>query len=207
VRQRTKRDLIAALGVVVVLIGVWLVNDTFNRGALAAQKDKERRHWEGERRRSGMEVLRWEYMRDTAGSLRSGPTFSEELKQWENKQVNVIGFMVPENEFRDIKEFMLLPLPIECYFCKRPPMHDVMHVVMEEGTSTNLWEQPVLINGVLRLHPGPNDKYFYTIEHAALASAEEGATLQRRYIDPEHMLPQHNEEVKLEQGIDLTGDN
>lgn len=206
-RQRTKRDFIAVLGVVVVLIGVFLVNDTFNRGALAAQKDKERRKFESERAKSGMEILRWEHMRATEGTLRSGPTFTEELKQWENKQVNVIGFMVPENEFRDIKEFMLLPLPIECYFCKRPPLHDVMHVVMEEGTSTNLWEQPVLINGVLRLHPGPNDKYFYSIEHAALAPAEEGATLERRYIDPEHMLPQHTQEEELMEGIDLGGDS
>jgi len=203
VRQRTKRDLIAILGVVVVLIAVFLVNDTFNRGALAAQKDKERRHWEGERAKSGMEILRWRHMRDTTGTLRSGPTFTEELKQWDNKQVNLVGFMVPENEFRNIKEFMLLPLPIECYFCKRPPMHDVMHVVMEEGESTNLWEQPVLINGVLRLHEGTGNKYFYSIEHAALAPAEEGAALERRYIDPEHMLPQHTQEEELMEGIDL----
>lgn len=205
-RQRAKRDLIAIAGVIVVLIAVFLVNDTFNRGALAAQKDKERRKWETERTKSGMEILKWEHMRHTEGSLRSGPKFSEELKKWDNKQINLIGFMVPENEFRDIKEFMLLPLPIECYFCKRPPMHDVMHIVMEEGKTTNLWEQPVLINGVLRLHPGPNDKYFYTVEHAALASAEQGATLQRRYIDPEHMLPQHEQNVELQEGIDLGGE-
>lgn len=202
-RQRTKRDLIAALGVAVVLVAVFLVNDTFDRRLLAQQKDKERRKWETEREKSGMEILRWNHMRDTEGSLRSGPVFTEELKQWDNKQVNVIGFMVPENEFRDIKEFMLLPLPIECYFCKRPPMHDVMHVVMEEGTTTNLWEQPVLINGVLRLHPGPNDKYFYSIDQAALASAEAGATLQRRYIDPEHMLPQHEQQEELQEGIEF----
>lgn len=202
-RQRTKRDLIAALGVVVVLAAVFLLNDTFDRRLLAQQKDKERRKWETEREKSGMEILRWNHMRDTEGSLRSGPVFTEELKQWDNKQVNVIGFMVPENEFRDIKEFMLLPLPIECYFCKRPPMHDVMHVVMEEGSTTNLWEQPVLINGVLRLHPGPNDKYFYSIDQAALAPAEAGATLERRYIDPEHMLPQHEQQEELQEGIEF----
>lgn len=202
-RQRTKRDLIAAIGVAVVLAAVFLVNDTFDRQLLAQQKDKERRKWETEREKSGMEILRWSHMRATEGSLRSGPVFTEELKQWDNKQVNVIGFMVPENEFRDIKEFMLLPLPIECYFCKRPPMHDVMHVVMEEGSTTNLWEQPVLINGVLRLHPGPNDKYFYSIDQAALAPAEAGATLQRRYIDPEHMLPQHEQQEELQEGIEF----
>lgn len=203
-RQRTKRDLIAIVGVVVILIGVFLLNDTFDRRLLAEAKEKERSQLESARARAGMEILRWNPMRATEGSLRSGPIFTDELKEWENKQVNVIGFMVPENEFREIREFMLLPLPIECYFCRRPPMHDVMHVVMEEGTTSSLWEQPVLINGVLRLHEGTGNKYFYSIEHAALAPAEEGATLQRRYIDPEHMLPQHSqEEVELMEGIEF----
>jgi hypothetical protein len=206
-RQRAKRDLIAIVGVIAILGVVIVVNYTYNIGALAEKKDKERRHWESERQNSGMEILKWHHMRATDGSLRKGPTFTEDLMAWNNKQVNLIGFMVPENEFREMKEFILLPLPIECYFCRRPPVHDVMMVQMEEGTSTMLYENPVLINGVLRLHEGANQKYFYSIEHAALAPAEEGARLERRYIEPEHMVPQHQEEVVLHEGIELSGDS
>jgi hypothetical protein len=111
--------------------------------------------------------------------------------------------MVPENKFRDVEEFLMLPLPIECYFCKRPPVHDVMAIQMEAGTTTQIFEGPILVNGVLRLHEGPKQKYFYSIDHAALESAEKGGQLKKRYIPPEHMLSGHEKEVVLDEGIDV----
>lgn len=202
-RQRVKRDLTAIAGVVVVLALVIFLNDNVQRTALAKKKDQERKQYENARQEAGMEILKWHHMRDTEGSLRSGPTFSDELKKWNNQQVNVIGFMVPENEFREMTEFMLLPLPIECYFCNRPPVEDVMVIHMEEGTTTDVYGNAVLVNGVLRLHEGPNQQSFYSIEHAALVAAKEGERLQRRYIPPEHMLPQHTKEPELMPGFDL----
>jgi hypothetical protein len=204
-RQRAKRDLIALGGVVVVIATLIFLNYTFSLSDLVEKYDGMRRTAEAAREADGMEILKWRHMRATEGNLRSGPTFTDELKAYNNKQVNLIGFMVPENEFRDVKEFMLLPLPIECYFCKRPPVKDVMMIQMAEGTTTMIYEGPVLVNGVLRLHEGPNQKSFYAIEHAALESAEKGKALMKRYIDPQHMLPQHNEEVVLDEGIELSG--
>lgn len=202
-RYRAKRDLIAIGGVVVVIAALFVLNYTFDLGAKVEKYDKIRRTAESDREKEGMDLLKWRYMRDTDGNLRSGPTFTDELKAWDNKQVNLIGFMVPENEFRDVKDFLMLPLPIECYFCKRPPVHDVMAIQMEENTTTKIWDGPILVNGVLRLHEGPNQKYFYSIDHAALEPAERGASLKTRYIKPEHMLPQHTKEVVLDQGIDM----
>lgn len=206
-RQRVKRDLSALAGVVIVLGLIIFFNANVQRGALAKKKDKERQGWESARQEEGMKILKWHHMRATEGNLRSGPVFTEELKALDNTQVNVIGFMVPENEFREMKEFMLLPLPIECYFCNRPPVKDVMAIKMEEGSTTMLYEQPVLINGVLRLHEGPNQTSFYSIDHAALEAAEKGARLQQRYIPPEHMIPQHDKEVVLEEGFEIGGDS
>jgi hypothetical protein len=206
-RQRVKRELTAVIGVVVILAVVVFVNANFSRGALAKRKEIERQAAVSERENSGMKILKWHHMRKTKGTLRKGATFTDELKKWDNKQVNLVGFMVPENTFRKMKEFMLLPLPIECYFCKRPPVRDVMAIQMEEGTSTDIYEQPVLINGVMRLHEGPDQKYFYTIEHAALVAAKDGERLRRRYIEPEHMLPQHTKDVVLEEGIELSSDS
>jgi hypothetical protein len=206
-RQRAKRDLIALGGVVVVIAVLLVLNYTVNIGALAEKMDLVRKTAEAAREKEGMEILKWRHMRDTDGNLRKGGTFTDDLKAWNNKQVNLIGFMVPENEFRDVKEFILLPLPIECYFCKRPPVHDVMMIQMAEGTTTMIYEGPVLVNGVLRLHEGPNQKYFFSITHAALESAEKGGTLKTRYIEPEHMLPQHNQEVTLDEGIEIGGDS
>ena len=206
-RQRAKRDLTAILGVIVVLAIVIFVNYTYNVGANAKKMDKVRSTLESARQNDNMDILKWHHMRATKGSLRSGPEFSDELLALNNSQVNVIGFMVPENEFRDVSTFMLLPLPIECYFCNRPPVKDIMVIHMEEGTKTRLYETPVLINGVLRLNEGPNQKSFYTIDHAALEAAEKGARLKVRYIPEEHMLPQHTKEVVLQEGVKLESDS
>jgi hypothetical protein len=153
-RQRAKREL-TILGVVVLVVAALIfINYTTGLEQLVKRYDDMRRTAEAAREAEGMEILKWRHMRDTEGSLRGGPTFTDELKAWNNKQVNLIGFMVPENEFRDVKEFILLPLPIECYFCKRPPVDDVMMIQMAEGTTTKIFEGAVLINGVLRLHEG-----------------------------------------------------
>lgn len=204
-RYRAKRDLTAIGGVVVVIAALFVLNYTFDLGLQVEKYDKIRKAAESEREKEGMDLLKWRYMRDTEGNLRSGPTFTDELKKFNNTQVNLVGFMVPEYEFRDVKEFILLPLPIECYFCKRPPVHDVMMIQMEEKTTTKIFEGPILVNGVLRLHEGPKQKYFYTIEHAALESAEKGGALKTRYINPDHMLPQHTQDVTLDEGIELKG--
>lgn len=204
-RQRAKREL-TILGVVVLVVAALIfINYTSGLEELVKRYDDMRRTAEAAREAEGMEILKWRHMRDTEGNLRSGPTFTEEFKAWNNKQVNLIGFMVPENEFRDVKEFLMLPLPIECYFCKRPPVHDVMMVQMAEGTTTKIYEGAVLINGVLRLHEGPNQKYFYSITHAAIEPAERGGQLKTRIIPQEHMLPQHNKEVQLDEGFELEG--
>ena len=206
-RQRAKRDLIALGGVVAVIVALFVLNYTFGLSDLVEKYDTMRKTAEAAREADGMEILKWRHMRDTEGNLRSGPTYTDELKAWNNKQVNLIGFMVPENEFRDVKEFILLPLPIECYFCKRPPVKDVMMIQMAEDTTTMIYEGPILINGVLRLHEGPNQKYFYSITHAALEPADKGGTFKTRYIEPEHMLPQHNQEVVLDEGIEIDGES
>lgn len=204
-RYRAKRDLIAIGGVVVVIAALFVLNYTFDLGAKVEKFDKIRKAAESEREKEGMDLLKWRYMRDTEGNLRSGATFTDELKKFNNTQVNLVGFMVPEYEFRNVKEFILLPLPIECYFCKRPPVHDVMMIQMEENTTTKIFEGPILVNGVFRLHEGPKQKYFYTIDHAALESAEKGGQLKTRYINPDHMLPQHTQDVTLDEGIEIKG--
>ena len=202
-RQRAKRDLIALGGVVIVIAVLIVLNYTFSLSDLVERYDQIRKTAEAAREKEGMDILKWHHMRATDGNLRSGASFTEELMAFNNKQVNLIGFMVPENEFRDVKEFLMLPLPIECYFCKRPPVHDVMAIKMEEGTTTRIFEGPILVNGVLRLHEGPKQKYFYSIDHAALESAEKGGQLKTRYIPPEHMLSGHEKKEVLEEGIDV----
>jgi hypothetical protein len=101
---------------------------------------------------------------------------------------------------------MLLPVPIECYFCESPPMRDVVYVRMKEGTTADLVNEPILINGVLRLHDAPKSDYFYVIEDAAWGKADESQRLTPKYVPQEHRLGGHAEQPVMEEGYELDFD-
>ena len=192
-KRRTKRDLGILLGVIVILAGIVLFNSTVNRSALAAQMEKWRTAVEQERMAEGLRLLDWDLMRATKGRLRSGGEFREDLIAMDGRTVNIIGFMVPLEEFRAVHEFLLLPLPIECYFCEIPPARDVMLVSLKEGETAEIYDEPVLINGVLNIHQGPDQKFFYSITNAGLGPGEEDGSLNPKRLELEHMLggPEH----------------
>ena len=201
-RRRAKRDLGIILALIVILGAVTFVNYAYTRSDLAERMDALRREIEHERMAEGLDLLRWNLMRDTRGNARSGPTFTDALKEHDGQPVNIVGFMQPLNQFRDMDEFMILPLPIECYFCQIPPMRDVMLVQMKAGETTALYQEPVLLNGTLELHEGEGVKFFYTLNDAELGPGRAGERLQLRYMDPEHMAPHHETEGDLVEGIE-----
>lgn len=190
-------------GIVLILAAVVLTTGFLRRSEKWELFWEMREKAEAARRAEGVALLNWDVLRDTKGTYRSGPTFLEELKAQDGQQVHLIGYQVPNEEFRAMHEFMLLPVPIECYFCESPPMRDVVYVKMKEGTTSNLVNEPILINGVLRLHAAPKSDFFYVIEDAAWGKAEEGQRLTTREVAPEHRLGgAHLENPDMEEGYE-----
>lgn len=187
-RTRTKRDLTIFVGVLFVISILALLNNFFYRSSLAEKMEKYRQMVEKDRKSKGIEILSWKLLQKTVGNMRTGPTFDEQLLQYDQQRIHIVGFMVPLTQFRKMKEFLLLPLPIECYFCQAPPMRDVIVVQMAEKETTDLFKEPVLINGILNLQKGKGVKFFYIITDARLGPAKEGGTLTRKTVAPEHMM-------------------
>lgn len=198
-RRRAVRDMGTILGVILILVVVAFANSQLRRGSLKERMEKVRQEAEKKQSSSGIELLSWDYMRKTKGTLKTGASFDQRLIEKDGQPVSLIGFMVPEYEFRQMTQFMVLPVPIQCYFCESPPTRDVMYVKMAEGEKANLVNEPVIINGVLTLHKGPGQKYFYTISDAQMGAAERGGKLTTRSPRPEAI--QHATEMqKKEQG-------
>ncbi len=196
-RFRTKRDLTILVGVVFIISVVALMNNFFERSSLAERSERWRKIVEKEREKKGIDILSWNLLQKTKGNMRTGPTFDEALLPYDKQKIHIVGFMVPLNEFRNIKEFLLLPLPIECYFCQAPPMRDVIIVQMAENEKTNLYREPVLINGTLNLQQGKGVKFFYIISDARIGPAKEGGALTIKSVQPQHMM--HTQPAPQEQ--------
>ncbi len=162
-----------------------------------------RREIEGRRQGKGLDLLPWKLLQETKGNVRKGPTFHPELLPWDNTPVDIIGFMVPIETFRNMSEFLLLPMPIECYFCERPPMRDVMLVRMKEGETADLFREPIIINGILHLSHGPETKFFYVTKNTTFGPGEEEGLLTRKGIAPEHMG--HYEAARLAEELAKEG--
>jgi hypothetical protein len=173
------------VGVVAILVAVALVNGYMRRGTLKDEMEKVRKTLEGKRQSEGFELLSWDLLRNTKGTRRSGPTFDKALAAKRGTEVNLIGFMVPMYNFRGMTEFLVLPVPIECYFCEAPPMRDVMLVQMAEGDKVDLVKEPVLVSGTLTLNEGPGTKFFYVIKNAKRGAAEKGGKFTRKSVRPE----------------------
>jgi hypothetical protein len=201
VRRRVWREAGTILGVALVLVGVVFFNSQYQRLGKYDRYDKMRTKIETARRQAGMEILNWKLFQSTKGTYRSGAKYHTDLLGYNGQRANLIGFMVPLEQFRSMSEFMLLPVPIECYFCESPPMRDVMLVSMREGNLANLVEEPVLINGTLQLNEGPSQQFFYTLEDAqwgaATADTSRGA-LTPKETPIEHRIPKHDETTQEE---------
>ena len=193
-KKRAKRDLTLLVGAVAIIAAIGFFNGQLNRFSLINEMTAWRQIGEAEQIEAGLDLLPWELVRKTQGTLRKGGQYHPDLTRSDGELVNIVGFMQPLETFKDVTEFMVLPLPIECYFCEIPPAHDVMYVQMFEGETEQIWNQPVLIYGRFHLNEGPNAQFFYTIDEALLTSAIDGEDLTKRRIKLEHMIPGHNQD-------------
>jgi len=198
-RRRAKRDLTVIVGIVVALGLVAFANYNFQRGDLAKRMNALRMEEELAQRQMGIPVMEWRHLTETRGSSRSGPTFLDELVERDGEHIYIVGFMVPLQQFRNMSEFILLPLPIECYFCRIPPISHVVLVQMAEDETANLYREPVLINGTLQLNEGAGTKFFYQINDARMGASSGKLTPYRPR--EEHMAPSHTEEPELTPGF------
>jgi hypothetical protein len=201
VRKRAKRELAVIFGVVAVLGTLIGANYVFGLGGKVEYYTNLRQQAEAKRQEMGVQLLSWDTVTDTGGNRFSGPQFEEALLARDGQPINILGFMTPINRYRDMTEFILLPLPIECYFCQTPPMNHVVWVKMKEGEKTNLYKEPVLINGTLKLEGTWEEaKYFYSIQDAELGAGEVGGKLTVTAPGAEHMVPQHEQQQELLRG-------
>ncbi len=184
-RRRTKRDLLTFGGIVVILACILGTNIYLRFDAVKEAATKMRLALESKYRTEGYEVLNWDMMRKTRGNMRIGAKFAEELQAQDDHLINICGFMTPIDQFGKVTEFMLLPVPITCYFCEAPPMRDVIRVKLKG--SAKMINEPIVVGGRLKLHAEKGKPFFYTIEDG-LWNEPVDTKLTDKEISTEHQM-------------------
>ena len=183
-RRRKMRDLMTLVGIIVVLATIVGVNAYLRREGLRGQYEKIRAAFEAKHRSEGVALVDWKELHQVKGRRATGPTFPDTLKQKNGHLVNICGFMSPIQQFKNVTEFMLLPIPLTCYFCDAPPMRDIIKVRLQKPA--DMVNEPVLIGGRLELHEGPNQMFFYTIKDAKWNEAVKDEELTEKVTDQAH---------------------
>ena len=207
-RRRAKRDLAILIGIVLVIVIAFSANYFVSLGKNVSLFTKMREDAEKQRAARGYDLLSWKTITATEWSRANGPVFTGELKSRNDTPVDLVGFMVPIDRYRDMTDFILLPLPIECYFCQTPPRAHVVLVQMAEGKKTNRFKEPVLISGRLKLQDSNKAKFYYVIEEAELLSGSENGKLTEERINMQHFAPDHMQEKQqpdLQEGYEPGG--
>ena len=204
-RKRAMRDLGTVLGVVVILAGVLGANMYMRLESLKEKAIKIREKMEAGIRKDGTELLEWDLLRETKGTMKKGATFSEGLKARDDHLVHIVGFMTPIDQFRNVERFMLLPMPIYCYFCESPPMRDVLLIQMRDGTKVKkMWNEPILVHGDVKLYAEAGEPFFYAIEDAGWGKADEGR-LTEKIIEERHRKEMLQMGSQMMQGVGQGG--
>lgn len=91
------------------------------------------------------------------------PEFSPQLKDLDNKEVKIYGYVLPLSTSQKQKHFLISPLPSHCPFCVNQGPDSMVEVVAKNPVDYSPWE-PIMISGKLEL---VNDQYlFYRLSNA-----------------------------------------
>ncbi len=100
----------------------------------------------------------------------------KKIKDLHGKKVLMSGFMLPIDEVRNIKEFLLVQSLWSCCYGQPPDINGIVRVVMPKGKTTDYFFDPLKIIGTFKVEATSIDNYcvdIYQIEVESLEALKE----------------------------------
>lgn len=120
---------------------------------------------------SGDDVIDFNDLRATRLGRRPPPIFNDDLKSRDTQRVRISGFMVPYDSLTDMRSFMLLPVPMGCFFCTPPSPKEVVMVKLDSKQVVPFVDEAIEVSGRLELwkpdSPDQLHKQFLFVLHDA----------------------------------------
>ena len=96
------------------------------------------------------------------------PVFSQSVKDLEGKEVEVEGYIIPVEGYKQQSNFVFSAYPYNmCFFCGGAGPETVMEVNSDDPKITYT-SKPIIIKGTLELNSGDINRLMYTLNNAVL---------------------------------------
>jgi hypothetical protein len=118
---------------------------------------------------SGLPRVTFELLATYDMKARSAP---EALQKLDQKEVEIVGFMMPIHDAAELKEFALLPAPISCCFGVPPDENQVV-VVELKNTIEPIYDTPIVVRGKFRVGAYKETGYIISLFRISNASVSE----------------------------------
>lgn len=120
----------------------------------------------------GVNELPWAVLGATTLDAEFKPTFVKYLKELDDKQIVLAGFIQPLREDSDLTSFMLIEYPVGCWYCETPEMTGIVLVEMAPGEKVSYSRNLVKITGKLKLNATDPESFLFSIGKAKVAPAD-----------------------------------
>lgn len=98
------------------------------------------------------------------------PVFSEQVKALENEEVEIKGYIIPVEGYKNHKEFIFSAFPYNmCFFCGGAGPETVMEVYASEPIKYTA--EPIIIKGKLELNATDINRLIYGLQDATFVRA------------------------------------
>lgn len=92
------------------------------------------------------------------------PGYSEDINQYNGKEVTLMGFMFPLEQSEKQKNFLIGPYPLSCPFHYHIGPSQVVEVIADEPIKFSY--DPVTVKGILKIRFNEETNMFYYLENA-----------------------------------------
>jgi hypothetical protein len=116
--------------------------------------------------------LPWGLLAETDLGPRFSPAFPPRLKELNNLQVTLHGFMQPLTEDTELTALLLVEYPTACWYCEMPEMTGIVFVELKEGSSVPYTRNQVKVTGRLVLNASDPESFLFTIREARVVEAD-----------------------------------
>ncbi len=120
----------------------------------------------------GHNPLPWGLLAETDLGPRFPPAFPPRLKELNNLQVTLHGFMQPLTDEADLPVLLLVEYPTACWYCEMPEMTGIVFVELKEGSSVPYTRNQVKVTGRLVLNAADPESFLFTIREAQVVEAD-----------------------------------